>query len=194
LLVFFSFSSSVQSQIAVQPNPPHKASRICSAFGLRRVGNRSDENKAMNEAVQEAKLLRQVNALIVAHLRSQNLGQAAAAVAAATMTPISAAESVPANHLLRLVAKVPPFSPSSCLVFVLNGPKPSLLVRRASPRSTEEVTPLPHSTPPGSVWRCSRPAPVPWISGKPQPCAPMVLPSGLRQCFFWCRTVIGEEC
>lgn len=105
MLVFFSFSSSVQSQIAVQLNPPHKASRICSAFGLRRVENRSDENKAMNEAVQEAKLLRQVNALIVAHLRSQNLGQAAAAVAAATMTPISAAESVPANHLLRLVAK-----------------------------------------------------------------------------------------
>ncbi|RLN40450.1 hypothetical protein C2845_PM01G27890 [Panicum miliaceum] len=59
----------------------------------------------MDEAVQEAKLLRQVNALIVAHLRGHSLGQAAAAVAAATMTPLSAAESVPANHLLRLVAK-----------------------------------------------------------------------------------------
>ncbi|KAF8709799.1 hypothetical protein HU200_029510 [Digitaria exilis] len=56
-------------------------------------------------AVQEAKLLRQVNALIVAHLRGQSLGQAAAAVAAATMTPLSAADSVPDNHLLRLVAK-----------------------------------------------------------------------------------------
>jgi len=40
----------------------------------------------MDEAVQEAKLLRQVNALIVAHLRGQSLGQAAAAVAVA-MTP-----------------------------------------------------------------------------------------------------------
>ncbi|KAG2545813.1 cleavage stimulation factor subunit 50-like [Panicum virgatum] len=60
----------------------------------------------MDEAVQEAKLLRQVNALIVAHLRGQRLGQAAAAVAAATtMTPLSDADSVPANHLLRLVAK-----------------------------------------------------------------------------------------
>jgi len=132
----------------------------------------------MNEAVQEAKLLRQVNALIVAHLRSQNLGQAAAAVAAATMTPISAAESVPANQLLRLVAKVPPLSPSSCLGFVLHGPKPSLLVRRASRRSAEEEPPLPHSTLPGSVGWCSRSAPVPWISGKPQPCAPVALPSG----------------
>ncbi|XP_062212447.1 cleavage stimulation factor subunit 50 [Phragmites australis] len=59
----------------------------------------------MDEAVQEAKLLRQVNALIVAYLRGQNLAQAASAVAAATMTPLSAADSVPDNHLLRLVAK-----------------------------------------------------------------------------------------
>uniref|UniRef100_A0A3B6MY18 Cleavage stimulation factor 50 kDa subunit n=1 Tax=Triticum aestivum TaxID=4565 RepID=A0A3B6MY18_WHEAT len=57
----------------------------------------------MDAAVQEAKLLRQVNALIVAHLRDQNLTQAATAVAAATMTPRADA-SVP-NHLLRLVAK-----------------------------------------------------------------------------------------
>ncbi|KAI4984930.1 hypothetical protein ZWY2020_017560 [Hordeum vulgare] len=57
----------------------------------------------MDAAVQEAKLLRQVNALIVAHLRDQNLTQAAAAVAAATMTP-KADASLP-NHLLRLVAK-----------------------------------------------------------------------------------------
>lgn len=69
-------------------------------------------------AVQEAKLLRQVNALIVAHLRGQSLGQAAAAVAAATMTPLSAADSVPDNHLLRLVAKVFPHTlPLSCLGF-----------------------------------------------------------------------------
>ncbi|TVU44976.1 hypothetical protein EJB05_04441 [Eragrostis curvula] len=59
----------------------------------------------MDEAVQEAKLLRQVNALIVAHLRGQNLGQAASAVAAATMTPLSAVDSVPADHLISLVAK-----------------------------------------------------------------------------------------
>ncbi|CAM0876300.1 unnamed protein product [Alopecurus aequalis] len=58
----------------------------------------------MDAAVQEAKLLRQVNALIVAHLRDQNLTQAAAAVAAATMTPVSADAALP-NHLLRLVAK-----------------------------------------------------------------------------------------
>ncbi|KQK13141.1 hypothetical protein BRADI_1g08294v3 [Brachypodium distachyon] len=61
----------------------------------------------MDAAVQEAKLLRQVNALIVAHLREQNLTQAATAVAAATMTPLSPAKadaSLP-NHLLRLVAK-----------------------------------------------------------------------------------------
>ncbi|VAI36856.1 hypothetical protein VPH35_092537 [Triticum aestivum] len=57
----------------------------------------------MDAAVQEAKLLRQVNALIVAHLRDQNLTQAATAVAAATMTP-KADASAP-NHLLRLVAK-----------------------------------------------------------------------------------------
>jgi hypothetical protein len=71
----------------------------------------------MDEAVQEAKLLRQVNALIVAHLRGQNLGQAASAVASATMTPLSAADSVPADHLLRLVARVTlcPPPPSSCL-------------------------------------------------------------------------------
>uniref|UniRef100_A0ACD5X4G2 Uncharacterized protein n=1 Tax=Avena sativa TaxID=4498 RepID=A0ACD5X4G2_AVESA len=61
----------------------------------------------MDAAVQEAKLLRQVNALIVAHLRDQNLTQAAAAVAAATMTPISPAKADAAlpNSLLRLVAK-----------------------------------------------------------------------------------------
>ncbi|KAL5216962.1 hypothetical protein ABZP36_017646 [Zizania latifolia] len=60
----------------------------------------------MDAAVQEAKLLRQVNALIVAHLRDQNLTQAASAVAAATMTPLASADdSIPTKHLLRLVAK-----------------------------------------------------------------------------------------
>jgi hypothetical protein len=41
----------------------------------------------MDAAVQEAKLLRQVNALIMAHLHDQNLTQAAVTVTAATMTP-----------------------------------------------------------------------------------------------------------
>uniref|UniRef100_A0A0E0KJ64 Cleavage stimulation factor 50 kDa subunit n=1 Tax=Oryza punctata TaxID=4537 RepID=A0A0E0KJ64_ORYPU len=62
----------------------------------------------MDAAVQEAKLLRQVNALIVAHLRDHNLTQVAAAVAAATMTPLTPPEPddpVPANQLLHLVAK-----------------------------------------------------------------------------------------
>ncbi|KAL6894108.1 hypothetical protein ACP4OV_008206 [Aristida adscensionis] len=59
----------------------------------------------MDEAVQEAKLLRQVNALILAHLRGQSHAQAAAAVAAATMTPLSAADSFAPDQLLRLVAK-----------------------------------------------------------------------------------------
>jgi len=42
--------------------------------------NRSDENEAMAETVQEEKLLRQVNALIGAHFRGQSLGQAIIAV------------------------------------------------------------------------------------------------------------------
>jgi cleavage stimulation factor subunit 1 len=73
----------------------------------------------MDAAVQEAKLLRQVNALIVAHLRDQNLTQAAAAVAAATMTPLPAGKDDAAlpNHLLRLVAKVLPSSPPSLRVY-----------------------------------------------------------------------------
>uniref|UniRef100_A0A0D9VZ53 Cleavage stimulation factor 50 kDa subunit n=1 Tax=Leersia perrieri TaxID=77586 RepID=A0A0D9VZ53_9ORYZ len=89
----------------------------------------------MDAAVQEAKLLRQVNALIVAHLRDQSLTQAASAVAAATMTPLAPPDdssSIPTNQLLRLVAKVPPsalFSlrrPSSRLWGHASGTKPSL--------------------------------------------------------------------
>ena len=77
----------------------------------------------MDAAVQEAKLLRQVNALIVAHLRDQNLTQAAAAVAAATMTPVSDAAALP-NHLLRLVAKVLPSLHPSPSGLMRPGPKP----------------------------------------------------------------------
>ncbi|XP_073004754.1 cleavage stimulation factor subunit 50 isoform X2 [Typha latifolia] len=53
--------------------------------------------------LNEGKLLRQVNALIVAHLRDNNLSQAANAVASATMTPLST--EAPPNKLLELVAK-----------------------------------------------------------------------------------------
>ncbi|BAF13223.1 Os03g0754900, partial [Oryza sativa Japonica Group] len=87
-----------------KPNPPR---RHTETRGRGREGEGEGE---MDAAVQEAKLLRQVNALIVAHLRDHNLTQAAAAVAAATMTPLAPPEpdgddSVPANQLLRLVAK-----------------------------------------------------------------------------------------
>lgn len=57
----------------------------------------------LEQTLQEAKLLRQVNALIVAHLRDHNLNQAATAVATATMTSLST--EAPPNRLLELVAK-----------------------------------------------------------------------------------------
>ncbi|KAH7673366.1 mRNA cleavage stimulating factor complex subunit 1 protein [Dioscorea alata] len=53
--------------------------------------------------LQEGKLIRQVNALIVAHLRDNNLNQAASAVGSATMTPLNT--EAPPNRLLELVAK-----------------------------------------------------------------------------------------
>jgi hypothetical protein len=130
----------------------------------------------MDAAVQEAKLLRQVNALIVAHLRDQNLTQAAAAVAAATMTPLSAATSLP-NHLLRLVAKVLPFStPPPLLGLTQPGPKPFAarcrLVRRVSRSSRGkrrgEVDLPPRLTPLVAVVWGARSPPMPWISGETQ--------------------------
>ncbi|XP_078179835.1 transducin/WD40 repeat-like superfamily protein [Carex rostrata] len=57
----------------------------------------------LDQTLQEGKLFRQVNALIVSHLRHHNLTQAAMAVASATMTPLST--EVPSNKLLQLVAK-----------------------------------------------------------------------------------------
>ncbi|KAJ4972961.1 hypothetical protein NE237_006135 [Protea cynaroides] len=57
----------------------------------------------LEQTLQDGKLLRQVNALIVAHLRDNNLNQAALAVASATMTPLNV-EASP-NKLLDLVAK-----------------------------------------------------------------------------------------
>ncbi|KAJ8448889.1 hypothetical protein Cgig2_030745 [Carnegiea gigantea] len=55
------------------------------------------------QILQEGKLYRDVSALIVAHLRDNNLNQAASAVAAATMTPLDV--EVPPNRLLDLISK-----------------------------------------------------------------------------------------
>ncbi|KAL2482092.1 Cleavage stimulation factor subunit 50 [Forsythia ovata] len=57
----------------------------------------------LEKTLQDGKLYRHVNALIVAHLRDNNLNQAASAVASATMTPLNV--EVPHNKLLELVAK-----------------------------------------------------------------------------------------
>ncbi|PON83015.1 Guanine nucleotide-binding protein, beta subunit [Trema orientale] len=58
---------------------------------------------SLENTVQDGKLYRQVNTLIVAHLRHNNLNQAASAVASATMTPLTV--EAPGNRLLGLVAK-----------------------------------------------------------------------------------------
>ncbi|KAF9624222.1 hypothetical protein IFM89_008160, partial [Coptis chinensis] len=58
---------------------------------------------SLEKILQDGKLLRQVNSLIVAHLRDNNLSQAATAVATATMTPLNF--EAPTNKLLELVAK-----------------------------------------------------------------------------------------
>ncbi|KAK4726799.1 hypothetical protein R3W88_031716 [Solanum pinnatisectum] len=60
-------------------------------------------NDNLEHKLQAGKLFRHVNSLIVAHLRDNNLNQAASAVASATMTPMSA--EAPPNKLLELVAK-----------------------------------------------------------------------------------------
>ncbi|PWA62417.1 transducin/WD40 repeat-like superfamily protein [Artemisia annua] len=57
----------------------------------------------LEERLGQGKLYRYVNNLIVAHLRTNNLTQAASAVASATMTPLDI-EASP-NKLLELVAK-----------------------------------------------------------------------------------------
>ncbi|KAM0018981.1 putative transcription factor WD40-like family [Helianthus debilis subsp. tardiflorus] len=57
----------------------------------------------LEQTLQEGKLYRYVNNLIVAHLRDHNFTQAASAVASATMTPLTI-EASP-NKLLELVAK-----------------------------------------------------------------------------------------
>ncbi|KAH9606604.1 hypothetical protein KSS87_019768 [Heliosperma pusillum] len=55
------------------------------------------------QILHEGKLFRDVNAFVVAHLRDNNLTQAASAVASATMTPLDV--EVPPNRLLDLVSK-----------------------------------------------------------------------------------------
>ncbi|XP_022886040.1 cleavage stimulation factor subunit 50 isoform X3 [Olea europaea var. sylvestris] len=57
----------------------------------------------LEQTLQDGKLYRHVNALVVAHLRDNNLNQAASAVASATMTPLNV--EVPHNKLIELVAK-----------------------------------------------------------------------------------------
>ncbi|KAJ4846384.1 hypothetical protein Tsubulata_043424 [Turnera subulata] len=61
------------------------------------------ENSSLEQTLQDGKLHRQVNCLIVAHLRDTNLTQAASAVASATMIPLNV--EAPPNRLLELVAK-----------------------------------------------------------------------------------------
>lgn len=58
---------------------------------------------SLEQTLQEGKLYRHVNTLIVAHLRDNNLHQAASAVASATMTPLNV--EAPPNKLLELVSK-----------------------------------------------------------------------------------------
>ncbi|XP_015571998.2 cleavage stimulation factor subunit 50 isoform X1 [Ricinus communis] len=61
------------------------------------------ENSSLEQTLQDGKLHRQLNSLIVAHLRDSSLTQAASAVASATMTPLNV--EAPPNKLLELVAK-----------------------------------------------------------------------------------------
>ncbi|PKI32481.1 hypothetical protein CRG98_047143 [Punica granatum] len=62
-----------------------------------------ESSGSLEQILQDAKLHRQVNSLIVAHLRENNFTQAASVVASATMTPLNVED--PANRLLELVAK-----------------------------------------------------------------------------------------
>ncbi|XP_051118342.1 cleavage stimulation factor subunit 50 [Andrographis paniculata] len=57
----------------------------------------------LEQKLKDGKLYRHVNALIVAHLRDNNLSQAASAVALATKTPLDV--EAPPKKLLELVAK-----------------------------------------------------------------------------------------
>ncbi|KAL9438406.1 hypothetical protein AB3S75_024142 [Citrus x aurantiifolia] len=65
--------------------------------------NNNNGSSILEKTLRDGKLFRQVNSLIVAHLRDHNLSQAANAVASATMTPLNA--EAPQNRLTELVAK-----------------------------------------------------------------------------------------
>lgn len=65
--------------------------------------NNNSSSSSLEQTLQDGKLFRQVNSLIVAHLRDNNLSQAANAVASATMTPLNV--EAPPNRLTELVAK-----------------------------------------------------------------------------------------
>lgn len=65
--------------------------------------NNNNSSSILEQTLRVGKLFRQVNSLIVAHLRDHNLSQAANAVASATMTPLNA--EAPPNRLTELVAK-----------------------------------------------------------------------------------------
>ncbi|KAH9778240.1 cleavage stimulation factor subunit 50 [Citrus sinensis] len=65
--------------------------------------NNNNSSSILEKTLRDGKLFRQVNSLIVAHLRDHNLSQAANAVASATMTPLNA--EAPQNRLTELVAK-----------------------------------------------------------------------------------------
>lgn len=64
----------------------------------------SNNSSSLEQTLHDGNLYRQVNAFIVAHLRDNNLNQAASAVASATMTPLNV--EAPPSKLLDLVAKV----------------------------------------------------------------------------------------
>lgn len=62
-----------------------------------------ESNGNLEQNLQDGRIYRQLNSLIVAHLRDHNFPQAASAVALATMTPLNV--EAPRNRLLELVAK-----------------------------------------------------------------------------------------
>ncbi|KAH7528892.1 hypothetical protein FEM48_Zijuj05G0126100 [Ziziphus jujuba var. spinosa] len=72
-------------------------------WGFRVLGREVEMESSLEQTLQDGKLFRQLNSLIVAHLRDNNLNQAASAVARATMTPLNV--EAPPNRLLDLVAK-----------------------------------------------------------------------------------------
>lgn len=62
-----------------------------------------ESNGNLEQTLQDGRIYRQLNSLVVAHLRDHNFPQAASAVALATMTPLNV--EAPRNRLLELVAK-----------------------------------------------------------------------------------------